>query len=548
MAPVAGVVDISSDEEDFLIGDPLDPAGWTADLFDVDDNANGEDLDDLMIMSEISAPPLLQQIAKRDDLVVMSELSSPPVLQKKASANADDGCDEDDDDCVVLDGDPDKVVTVAGEEGSAGDGSSDELQIVAEKGPIACRDFPHSRHLCSNLPFSTTSHVKHCIMCHCFVCDAPAPCKYWGNSASANDHCHATDKEPKWKLMRQVFRGSHLSASGPEKLQNDQPMQRNIAPQSPPSILHVGRPSFAIQSSLLNERSQTQQRHHSVRVSLSVGGTVSSPRAGRGTCNARIAQNTNSHAIFKRAGAVSPGFTSTNAIQFGSAGPDNSLMHQALPHVSHPAQVASNAFPSTAQNNLFQRSLSAPIASQVQQREPATYYRVATNGMDVIGPQLSRCTSLITERTQLLPEPVTDVCTKSWEDILATVASNLGVPDYDINTAESSHVITDCQPMHSAANQGFNLQHESVAAMESLTSSHMHDLSSHIDKILEDDPLGTDENWDHLISESVLASNETQQNDFVSEPADVSSLEETVRQLEVSRLESTNILFELDWS
>lgn len=136
MAPVAGVVDISSDEEDFLIGDPLDPAGWTADLFDVDDNANGEDLDDLMIMSEISAPPLLQQIAKRDDLVVMSELSSPPVLQKKASANADDGCDEDDDDCVVLDGDPDKLVTVAGEEGSAGDGSSDELQIVAEKGPV----------------------------------------------------------------------------------------------------------------------------------------------------------------------------------------------------------------------------------------------------------------------------------------------------------------------------------------------------------------------------------------------------------------------------
>lgn len=143
MAPVGSVVDISSDEEDFLIGDlmgSLDPGGWTADLFDVDDNANGEDLDELMIMSEISAPPLLQQIAKPDDLVVMNELSSPPVLQKKANANADGGCDEDDDDCVVLDGDPDKAVTVAGEEGSSGDGSSDELRIVAEKGPV-CDSF-----------------------------------------------------------------------------------------------------------------------------------------------------------------------------------------------------------------------------------------------------------------------------------------------------------------------------------------------------------------------------------------------------------------------
>lgn len=402
------------------------------------------------------------------------------------------------------------------------------------------------------------------MQCHCFVCDAPAPCKYWGNSTSANDHCHATDKEAKWKLMRQVFKGKHLPASGPEKLQNDlysttalprqHPMQCNIAvPQSPPSsILHVAHPSFAIQSPLRNEGSQNQQRHHSVRVSLSVGGTVSSPRARRGTCNARIAQNTHSHAIFKRAGPVSPGFASTNAIQFGSAGPDNSLMHQALPHVSHPVQVASatNAFPGAAENNPFQRSLSAPIASQVQQGQPATYYTVATNRMDVTGPQFSRCTSLTTERTQLLPEPVTEVYAKSWEDILATVASNLGVADYDISTAESPHVMTDCQPMHSTANQGFGLQHESVAAMENFTSSYMHDISSHttVDDVLENDPLGIDENWDHLIRERGLVPNETQPNDFVSAPADVSSIEETVCQLEGSRLESTKILFEFDWS
>ena len=141
MASVGGVVDISSDEEDFHIGDapaPLNPHGWTADLFDVVDNAARGDFDDLVIMSEISAPVVQHQTAKPDDLVVMSELSSPPVLQKKG--NAGGGCDEDDDDCVVLDGDPDKAVTVADEEGSVGDGCSDELQIVAEKGPV-CDSF-----------------------------------------------------------------------------------------------------------------------------------------------------------------------------------------------------------------------------------------------------------------------------------------------------------------------------------------------------------------------------------------------------------------------
>ena len=391
------------------------------------------------------------------------------------------------------------------------------------------------------------------MQCHCYVCDAPAPCKYWGSSMTDNDHCHATDKEPKWKLMRQVFRAC-LPASGPEKLQNDlysatvsprqQPMQCHVAvPRAPrSSVLYVGYPSRAIQSPLVNEGSHNQQRHHSVRVSLSVGGTVSSPRAGRGNSNAHIAQNTHSRAIFKRAGAVSPGFASPNASQFGSAGPDNSLMHQVLPHVSQPVQVApaTNAITETAQNNHFQRSFSAPVAYQVQQDQPAAYYQVATNGMDVIGPQLSRCTSLVTERTQCLPEPVTDVCAKSWEDILATVASDLGVADYDINTEESPHVMTDSQPEHSTANQGFGLQHESVAAMENLTFSHMHDLSGHTTggNVQADHPLETAENWDHLIGG----------NDFVSAPADVLSVDEATHQLAVSRLESADIQFELDWS
>jgi len=171
MGSAGEVVEISSDEEDFpMATKPLDD--WLGKLLnDEADELNEDDFSDLVVMGELSAPPI------------------PP--QKAAKYG---GCSEDDDDCVVLDGDPDKAITVR-EKGSGGDSSSDELQIVGEKGPVACRDFPHSRHICSNLPFNTTSHAKHCGMCHCFVCDAPAPCISWGKGVSFNDHCHATDKK-----------------------------------------------------------------------------------------------------------------------------------------------------------------------------------------------------------------------------------------------------------------------------------------------------------------------------------------------------------------
>lgn len=553
---MGGVVDISSDEEDIFMGNPL---GWMSDLLDVEDDATEEDIDDLMIMSEISAPPVLQKTAKPDDLMVMSEMPSLPALQKKAGA--DGGCDEDDDDCVVLDGDPDKVVNVADEEGSAGDGSSDELQIVAEKGPIACRDFPHARHLCSNLPFNSTSHLKHCNMCHCFVCDTPAPCKYWGNSTSANDHCHATDKEEKWKLMRRTFAlvQKNMPTCGPEKHQNvacptmmsprQQPMQCHVSVPQSPSVSYVAHPSLAIQSPLRSERSQNQQRHPSVRVSLSVGATVSSPRAGRGIGNARISQNTHSRAIFKRAGSVSPSFGTKNARQFGSS-PDDPLMYQALPHASQPVQVAptTNIFTGTSLNNHFQRSFSAPIAPQVQQVQSAAYCQVTTNRRHAIGPQLSRCTSLTTQRTQFLPESAIDVGSTSWEDILASVSCDLGVADYNVSTPETQHVITDSQPMHSTADHGFGLQPELIVESENLTYPLVHDLSNHTTggSVQTHGAIDKTDNWDHQSAESNLVPNEAHLSDFAGPPADELSIEETAHQLETSRLESTNILFEFD--
>ncbi|KAG0549270.1 hypothetical protein BDA96_01G240700 [Sorghum bicolor] len=576
MAPVENhVVDISSDEEDLFMGtslklpEPLDPPVNLSRFMDhicgVADYVTGEDIDDLMIMNEISAPPVLHKTANADELVVMGEFSSPPALQqKKASADgvchedepalqqkkasADGVCHEDDDDCVVLDGDPDKVVTVA-DAGSAGDGSSDELQIVAEKGPIACRDFPHSRHLCSNLPFSTTTHVKHCTMCHCFVCDAPAPCKYWGNSNSADDHCHATDKDSKWRNMRQTFKKKLLPASFPEKHQNgvystmSPPRQCHVSvPQSPP-ISHGSHPSLSIQSPLLNEGSQNRQRHPSVRVSLSVEATVGSPRAGRGTGNAHVAQSTRSHAIFKRAGAVAPIFATRNASQFCPSGPDDLLMPQALSHASQPVQVAptTNAFTGTSQNNRFQRSFSAPIAPQVQQGQPAGYYEVAINGVHATGPQLARSTSA-TQRTQCLPEPaiIIDVGTSSWQDILATVASDLGVEDYNMGIPESQHVTVDSQTMHPTANHGFRLQNEPIAESKNFTYSLVHDSAG--GSVQADGPMQTSENLGHLIGQSNPVPNEAHLNDFSGAPADELPIEDAAHEPEIP-----NILLQFDW-
>ncbi|KAM0885351.1 hypothetical protein ACQ4PT_030429 [Festuca glaucescens] len=159
----------------------------------------------------------------------------------------------------------------------------DDCVIVAEKGEVACRDFPHSRHLCSNMPFGTTSHNKHCTMCYCFVCDAPAPCSYWGKGLSVDDHCHATDKETKWEKLREAFK-QRSNGSG---ISNGQSAQ----------ISH----QLALTASALRAHSAAgagrgTSNAHTAQISHPVAPTASAPRAqpaagaGRGTSNAHTAQ------------------------------------------------------------------------------------------------------------------------------------------------------------------------------------------------------------------------------------------------------------------
>ncbi|PSS14061.1 A-agglutinin anchorage subunit like [Actinidia chinensis var. chinensis] len=169
------VLDISSDEE---VCDDFD---WISELLH-EAMGEGDGSDELVLLGEFAMNP-------------KQRLKSSNIDEKRSVKDLDD-------DCVVLDGDPDKPVEIENNTG----GDSDDLIVVGEKGQIACRDYPHSRHFCAKFPFNSTPHERHCHQCHCYVCDSLAPCVNWGNGTSIVDHCHATDKSEFWKLQRQNFK------------------------------------------------------------------------------------------------------------------------------------------------------------------------------------------------------------------------------------------------------------------------------------------------------------------------------------------------------
>ncbi|KAJ4867302.1 RPM1 interacting protein 13 [Raphanus sativus] len=115
---------------------------------------------------------------------------------------------EDDDDCVVLDGDPYK--TKVKETTLHTCEADDDILVLGQKGEIACIDFPHPRHACAKYPFNSTSHDKYCDMCHCYVCDIRAPCPHWCIGISTYNHCHANDKDQVWKNQRECTRSGTL--------------------------------------------------------------------------------------------------------------------------------------------------------------------------------------------------------------------------------------------------------------------------------------------------------------------------------------------------
>ncbi|OWM76805.1 hypothetical protein CDL15_Pgr021197 [Punica granatum] len=170
------VLDISSDEDGsgLLVEEPKftgsDDFDWLAQLLR-DESAgasSGGDSDEVVVVKEVNAKS-----------------------KSKAPRLAVD--DEDDDDCVILNSNPDKAAAVAAAAAGAlaDDSSSDDLLVVGEKG-----------------------------QCHCYVCDAPAPCIYWGTGVTNTDHCHATDKEELWRVWRKQSKGEKTGLVPSAKLPN----------------------------------------------------------------------------------------------------------------------------------------------------------------------------------------------------------------------------------------------------------------------------------------------------------------------------------------
>ncbi|CAH8361177.1 unnamed protein product [Eruca vesicaria subsp. sativa] len=210
------VVEVSSDEE----ADNLD---WLNDL-------SSDSTDVVEVLSEMKGSSVDSQFRKK-----------PPNSSVQAL--------EDDDDCVILDGDPDKKTTktsaIDDDDGyklsKDDDDDDDEVLVVGQKGEIACRDFPHPRHSCAKYSFDSTSHEKYCDMCHCYVCDIPAPCSYWCIDAGSIDHCHANDKEKIWRNQREYFR-TGIMPTQPSAKPPQASATRQISPSPPiPNIIRLSQ-------------------------------------------------------------------------------------------------------------------------------------------------------------------------------------------------------------------------------------------------------------------------------------------------------------------
>ncbi|KAB5569836.1 hypothetical protein DKX38_003629 [Salix brachista] len=219
------VFDISSDEE-LAIEEPKefdDDCNWLTELLRNFDKENDDS----------------------DDVVIVGEYKPPKPKSKSKSSNQMADIKfflDDDDDCVVLSGDPEKPVAAAAdvcrnEADSSDDG--DDVLVVGEKGQVACRDYPHPRHLCVEFPFGSTPHERHCHLCHCYVCDSIAPCVHWGTGFSTSDHCHATDKQELWKTQREFCRIGKDAPVPVSKLPDDP------VPMSLPQLNQVGSRDIA---------------------------------------------------------------------------------------------------------------------------------------------------------------------------------------------------------------------------------------------------------------------------------------------------------------
>ncbi|XP_062216820.1 uncharacterized protein LOC133916939 [Phragmites australis] len=448
-AAAAAVVEVSSDEED---GEKTPGAGkrkspedgleWAEKILGQEDyDAIGEGLDDSAFIQEFMDSLV-------DATKTMGDEKESVVDGKRSRRDADD------DDCVILDGDPEKAVAVAKEEEPRRDASEDELQIVAEKGELACRDFPHPRHLCAILPFSSSSHASRCNMCHCYVCDSPAPCALWGKGTVLSDHCHATDKDAKWNKLRQLSKRKSQPTPKQRNIQNFfHSSSTEPSSQLSANVIIPSTGRFPVSSIV----SQNQQVDPAIMVRQNTGQGISLPRVPCPMQRTTLPSNR-----FRRARVAPPVYTFSNVKHLQPSVPSYGEMQPAYPHTFQTAQVPPGDHISAGTFRSYPPllPLSAPIGSQGHQYQPPLYPQLAPNTVVGTEVQLSRCTSPATQGTQYPQGP------------LANLAYELGVPNYYINqplgqqSASTQSLHPNQLLAQAKASQCVEVKKSNVAAMD----------------------------------------------------------------------------------
>ncbi|CAM8976518.1 unnamed protein product [Rhodiola kirilowii] len=114
---------------------------------------------------------------------------------------------EESEECFILDFDPFEATADLGSDkvkAEAREIDEEGVVVISEKGQVACRDYPHSRHHCVKFLFDKTLPESYCELCYCYVCDTAAPCKFW--RLPVPGHCYASDHTADWKLRRETVR------------------------------------------------------------------------------------------------------------------------------------------------------------------------------------------------------------------------------------------------------------------------------------------------------------------------------------------------------
>ncbi|CAN0922789.1 RPM1 interacting protein 13 [Linum grandiflorum] len=161
----------------------------------------------------VPAPKAEMPITKKkqppEDIVTIPDSDSDgtplrPIFCLKMKNGIDMRKFEEIDDCFIVDFDPDDLNRRPVDPNPEIPSPGADVVMVSEKGPVACRDYPHSRYQCAAYPFDKTPHQKYCPRCYCYVCDVAAPCKFW--EVGATPHCHAKGHVLSWRLERAKMR------------------------------------------------------------------------------------------------------------------------------------------------------------------------------------------------------------------------------------------------------------------------------------------------------------------------------------------------------